>query len=107
VVISVALSREEGRTSVGVTVLETGGGVAVAEELVATVTGAVEAKRMLAALQINGDVFDKEFLAYTPDRDALFPERSGLDRIRAFCTREERYRSQQWTRLLGIRIAHV
>jgi hypothetical protein len=76
-VISVALSREEGRTSFGVATLGAGGG-AVAGELAAAVMGAVEAKRMLAALRIKWVVFDKEFLVYILEGDAPFPERSGL-----------------------------
>jgi hypothetical protein len=104
-VISVALSREDGRTSFGVAALETGGG-AVAGELTAAVIGVVEAKRMPAALRIKWDFFDKKFLVHILG-DAPSPERSGLARIWAFCTREEHYRSQQWTRLLGIKVTHV
>lgn len=105
--ISVALSREEGKTSVGAAALATGGGFGVVKELAAAVTGAVEAKRTLAALCIKGVVFHNKFLVYILEEYAPFLERTGLDRIEAFCASEEHWRSQQQKRLFGHRVAHV
>ena len=101
-----APSREEGKTSVGVAALASGGGLGATVELAAAVTGAVEAKRMPEALCIKG-VFDNEFLVHILEEYAPFFERSGPDRTDAFRISEECWRSQRGRRSLGIRVAHV
>lgn len=92
---SVALSREEGKTSVGSAVLPPCGGFDAAGELVRAEMGVVEAKRMLAALCVKVLDLNNEFLVYILADDAPFFERRGLDRPEAFCTSEEHWSSQQ------------
>lgn len=97
---SVILSREEGKTSVGVAALVAGGGIGVAALLAATVTGAVEANRIPVALHIKGVVLDNEFLVYVVEEDAPFFKESGLDRNGELCTRDEHWRCKQLMRTL-------